>query len=72
MILNDLGAEAGDDEEVPHAGLEQAVEDVFQDGFALDTEHRFGQFPGQLPHARALARGQNHSFHINLPLVRAA
>ena len=37
--------------------------DMFEDGFALDAEHGLGQLVGELPHARALAGGQNDSFH---------
>jgi hypothetical protein len=40
-----------------------AGDDVFENGFTLDAEHRLGQLVGEFPHACALAGGQNYSFH---------
>ena len=64
MILDRLGVPAGDDEQVADAGRDEAGDDVFEDGFALNAKHGFGQGMGELPHARAFARRQNDRFHF--------
>ena len=55
IVFDDFAAKAGDDEEMAQAGGNQAGENVFQDRFALDAEHGFGQFGGQPAHARSFA-----------------
>ena len=65
MIFNDLGAPAGDDEDVADARGGDAGDDVFEDRFALHAEHGLGQLIGELPHARAFAGGENDGFHFN-------
>ncbi len=63
MIFDDLSAPAGDDENLADTRRQNSVNDVLEDGFALDAEHGLGQLVGEFPHARALAGGQNHGFH---------
>jgi len=65
MIFDDLGAPAGDDENLADARRQDAGDNVFEDGFALITKHGLGQLVGEFPHARALAGGQNDSFHFH-------
>src|SRR5713101_448980 len=63
MVFNHLGPVAGHDENVPDAGTGESGQDVFEDRFALDLEHRFGEGAGEFSHARALAGGENDGFH---------
>ena len=63
MLFDDVGAPAGDDENVADARRQDSRDDVFQDGFALHAEHGLGQLVGEFPHAGALAGGENDGFH---------
>jgi len=63
MALDHVGAKAGDDENLAHAGAHNAGDDVFEHGLALHLEHGLGQLVGEFPHPRAFAGGQNDCFH---------
>jgi len=65
MVFNDLGMPAGDDEYLADARRQDAGDNVFENGFALVAEHGLGQLVGEFPHTRALAGGQNDSFHFH-------
>ena len=63
MVFDDLGVPAGDDADFANAALDQPGEDVFEDGFALDGQHRFGDLLGEIAHAGAFTGGEDDGFH---------
>jgi hypothetical protein len=63
MIFNHRSPPAGNDEHVADPGHDEAGDDVFEDGPALDAEHGLGQLIGEFPHTGAFAGGKNDGFH---------
>ena len=71
VVLDHLRLMPGDDEHLADASGEQAAEDVFEDGFAVDAQHRLGNLVGEFLHARAFAGGENDCFHALVALIGA-
>ncbi len=57
IVFDRLGLPAGHDEHVVNAGGNDPFENVLQDWFTLNFEHRLGNLLGEFPHARAFAGG---------------
>ena len=63
MLLDHLRLVAGDNKQLANTRAEQPAEDMLEDRFALDAQHRFGQLVGEFLHARAFASGKDNCFH---------
>ena len=63
MVFNYLRAKACDDKDIANPRADEPFDDMFENRFAMDRQHGFGQLIGQFSHPRAFAGCQNHSFH---------